>query len=89
MSADGILSPPLRYRVSEGIAEAFQGDHFLGFLSWHGDGTVAMVSVAEPFRRRGVATELFRLALEKNPGLTHSGRLTEEGRFWIDSLKSA
>lgn len=88
MSTDDPLNPPLSYRVSEGIAEAFQGERFVGFLSWHGDGTVAIVSVAEPFRRRGVATELFRLALEENPGLTHSGKLTEDGRLWIGSLKS-
>jgi ribosomal protein S18 acetylase RimI-like enzyme len=77
---------PVVYRKSAGIVEAFVSGAFAGFITWHPDGTVAMVSVLERFRRRGIATELYRLASSEEK-LTHSSRLTEDGERWIASLE--
>jgi len=74
------------YKVNSGIVECFLDKKFVGFLSWHSDGTIAMVSVSEAFQRQGVASEMFRLAKEINPDLHHSKRLTTQGSSWSVTL---
>jgi ribosomal protein S18 acetylase RimI-like enzyme len=83
--SDAPAEEQLTYRLSPGMAEAFSAGNFVGFLSWHPDGTIAFVSVNARFRRRGIATALFRLASSQLQ-LRHSPRLTSEGKLWSDAL---
>ncbi|MFG2847430.1 GNAT family N-acetyltransferase [Kitasatospora sp. NPDC048296] len=64
----------------------------VGSLLWdREDGMVWWVGVREKWRRSGIATAMWRLAVDKADTLgwtrpVHSDVLTPYGRAWIDSL---
>lgn len=62
-------------------------DERCGFITWHG-AEVEHVQVEKSYRRRGIATELFRLAQTTCPGLRHSSDLNNDAQKWIAGMET-
>lgn len=55
--------------------------------SWDKKVKIANLYTADEHRRKGHATELFRIAKERFPRLSHSSDLTKDGKAWKSSLR--
>jgi len=61
----------------------------IGSITWFDDdGEIGGVDVREPYRRRGLATELLRRAREINPSVRHSEMRTHDGDAWVAAVGS-
>ena len=73
---------------------AQEGGQVIGKLDWNAtkSGQIADVFVEKPFRRRGIATEMFKHAqhissqFDDVPPPTHNDRRTDEGDAWARSV---
>lgn len=59
--------------------------HRVGWMTWNAD-VIVYVEVAEPWKRQGIATEIFRLAQEVAPNLRHAEQRTPEAEKWIATV---
>lgn len=57
-----------------------------GSVQWDDDGLIRDVSVHPDFRRRGIATELFRRAQQVTPHLRHADSPSPDGVKWIEGM---
>src|SRR5581483_6649862 len=86
--------PPNRRYPNEHVLIAHhpEGDDtpwskYAGHITWfHEDPEVAGVNVVDKFKRRGLATELWKRAKQISPDLAHSKDVTSDGKGWINSL---
>src|SRR6185437_9187997 len=60
----------------------------VGSIQWLPDGRIRDVEVHPDFRRRGIATELYRRASEITPGLIHSDKPSPDGQAVLSRTAS-
>ena len=76
----------------DGYVQAHVGDHALGYLNfsiYEGVTRIKMIEVAETYRRRGIASALYKCFVENSKGLEIEwGYTTEEGNFLKDYVES-
>lgn len=70
------------------IPDPDKSGHFIARLLWDiATYEIDLLWVAEDFRRRGIATALYRLAQQQENGrIRHSGWRTLDGEAWAQSL---
>ena len=68
------------------MVTAMHGKKPAGMLDMHADGEIAMVSVPDKYRRKGIARSMYRYAKKRGYNPSHSSERTNDGDAWARAV---